>query len=228
MKHDFLYLIWKNPENRRNYTIGKLIRENEYKFEYSKDYEEALKAGWKLIQAFPVVKVYQSRELFPMFSSRLPDPKRRDIKEVLGKYGLDEYDGYELLKRSGGRLPIDTYEFIDPIFPEDETVQRDFYVVGIRHVLGCQGEECVSKQELHLNMELYLKRETDNSYDTNAVLVRTCQGKTIGYIPRYYSESVAFRLQANMSYLCTIIELNTEKDCQNCVKVRLVMPREGK
>ena len=84
MKHEFLYLVWKHPESGKSYTVGKLIRENGY----------------------------QSDKLFLLFSSRLPDPKRKDIKEILDKYGLDEYDGYELLKRSGGRLPIDTYELI--------------------------------------------------------------------------------------------------------------------
>ena len=112
MKHEFLYLVWKHPESGKSYTVGKLIRENGYQFEYSNDYKEALKAGWKLIPAFPMIKEYQSDKLFLLFSSRLPDPKRKDIKEILDKYGLDEYDGYELLKRSGGRLPIDTYELI--------------------------------------------------------------------------------------------------------------------
>ena len=42
-------------------------------------------------------------------------PKRRDIKEILEKYEMTEYDPYELLKRNGGRLPIDNYEFICPI-----------------------------------------------------------------------------------------------------------------
>lgn len=107
----FLYLIWKNPVNRRNYEVGKLTRKEEYKFEYSNEYKQALEDGWKLIQAFPEVKEYYSKELFPVFSSRLPDRKRRDIQTVLKKYGLEEYDGYELLRKSGDRLPIDTYEF---------------------------------------------------------------------------------------------------------------------
>lgn len=30
-----------------------------------------------------------------------------------------------------------------------------------------------------------------------------------------------------MTYKCSVIEVNEEMDCQNCVKVRLLMPREG-
>lgn len=114
-KHDFLFLIWKNPQSRRNYIVGKLSRlEKGYTFEYSNEYTLAKDAGWDMVTSFPEVKKYESNELFPAFSSRLPDRKRRNIEEVLQKYGLEEYDGYELLRRSGGRLPIDTYEFVDP------------------------------------------------------------------------------------------------------------------
>ena len=58
--------------------------------------------------------------LFPVFWSRLPDRKRRGIEKILEKYGLDEYDDYKLLKRSGARLPIDNLEFIDPILSEED------------------------------------------------------------------------------------------------------------
>ena len=77
MKHDFLYVIWKNPENRRNYIVGKLIKSDGYSFEYSHEYKEAQLNGWELIQVFPEVKKYHSKDLFPFFSSRLPDKKRK-------------------------------------------------------------------------------------------------------------------------------------------------------
>lgn len=227
MKHDFLYVIWKNPKSRKNYTVGKLTKLDGYLFEYSNEYKDAQQNGWELIKAFPEVKEYQSKELFPFFSSRLPDKKRRNIKEILKRYNLEEYDGYELLRKSGGRLPIDTYEFIDPIFPDDEVVKRDFYICGVRHTAGCKGENCTDRQKLHVDMELLLELEPDNEHDSNAVLVKTEQGESIGYVPRYYSESLATRLMRDMSYECKIIELCKEKDCQNCIKVKLEMPRNN-
>ncbi len=78
-------------------------------------------------------KVYESDVLFPVFASRLPDRKRRDINKILEKYGLVEFDEFELLRKSEARLPIDTYSFIDPIFSADETVEREFFVMGVRH-----------------------------------------------------------------------------------------------
>jgi len=117
---NLLYVIWKNPKTHKKYIIGKLSKENVgYSFEYCNEYSKAVESGWQLIQAFPEIKKYQSKELFPVFASRLPDRKRRNINDILKKYGLTSFDGYELLKQSGGRLPIDTIEFINPILDED-------------------------------------------------------------------------------------------------------------
>ena len=109
-----LYLIWKSPLSSKDYVVGKLTKADEYTFEYTKDCEKAKEDGWGMIPAFPESKEYHSKALFSAFSSRLPDKKRRNINQILNKYGLDEYDGYELLRKSGGRLPIDTYSFVEP------------------------------------------------------------------------------------------------------------------
>ena len=44
MKHDFLYVIWKNPKSRKNYTVGKLTKSDGYLFEYSNEYKAYLLA----------------------------------------------------------------------------------------------------------------------------------------------------------------------------------------
>lgn len=98
--------------NGRKYVVGKLTCDCNYKFEYCYD-NEAIEAGWQPLVAFPERKVYESEILFPVFSSRIPDRKRRDIQKILDKYGLKEFDEFELLRKSGGHLPIDTYEFLD-------------------------------------------------------------------------------------------------------------------
>ena len=116
MKYDdFLYVMWESPLSGKNYVIGKLTRADGFSFEYTGDYEVAKLDGWTMIQTFPETKTYYSKDLFPAFSRRLPDKKRRNITQVLNKYGLEKYDGYELLKKSGGKLPIDTYSFAAPM-----------------------------------------------------------------------------------------------------------------
>lgn len=128
VKRDFLYVLWKNPNTDRNYVVGKLEKnEAGFSFEYSDEYKDALNSGWYGFVSFPEDKKYEREVLFPVFQSRLPDRRRKDLPGILEKYGLEQYDGYELLKRSGGRLPIDTYTFRDEFkfeegnLPSDET-----------------------------------------------------------------------------------------------------------
>lgn len=221
---NYLYLIWKDPKTRQNFTIGKLSHNEKYKFEYCKTAAEAENVGWTRLDAFPESKTYESDVLFPVFSSRLPDRKRRDIEKILEKYSLNEFDEFELLRKSGARLPIDTYEFVDPIFPETESIERDFYVMGIRHHAACKGNNCERLPTVNIGDLLLLKGEPENKYDSFAIRVLTNQGEHLGYIPRYYSQAIAERLQKKMTYSCVVLEVTSESNCSECIKVRLNMP----
>lgn len=114
-----IYLVWRDPGNGRKYTVGKLTRGNGYRFEYCLDNAEARRDGWpglfltNLYGEDDSDDILESTWLFPVFACRLPDRKRVDIDVILAKYGMDEYDGFELLRRSGARLPTDTYEFVE-------------------------------------------------------------------------------------------------------------------
>lgn len=77
--HNFLYIIWENPNTKRNYIVGKLERTGSgFSFEYCDEYQDALNAGWAYIASFPEDKKYESVELFAFFQSRLPDKKRKE------------------------------------------------------------------------------------------------------------------------------------------------------
>lgn len=224
MKEQYLYLIWKDPISRRNFTVGKLSKSDKYTFNYLPEAEDAKATGWDYLKSFPADETYESKTLFSAFSSRLPDPKRPDIAEVLKKYGMEKFDEFELLKRSGARLPIDTYELIDPIFPEDKTVQRDFYVMGIRHNALCAGNNCDNLPQVEVGDTLRFVPEPDNSVDPFAILVETCDGNTLGYVPRYYNREILVRLDDGSTYSCVVTEVNKTAVCTECIKVRLNMP----
>lgn len=228
LQNDYLYLIWKDPETRRNFTIGKLTRGTKYTFEYCKEAFQAETFGWKMLDAFADYQVYESDNMFPVFSSRLPDRKRRDIGRILEKYGLAEFNEFELLRKSGARLPIDTYEFIDPIFPNNETIERDFFIMGIRHHSVCSGNNCEMLPSVNQGDLLTLEEEPENKYDPMAIRVLTQQGEHLGYIPRYYNQSIQERLHKGISYSCKVIELHSSQSCSECVKVRLNMPSNMK
>lgn len=222
---DYLYLIWKHPDTRRQYIVGALSKNGCFEFEYSYEIDKAVKAGFSHIAAFEDFnKKYTSEKLFPVFSSRLPDKKRRDISEILKKYNLNEYDEYLLLKNSGARLPIDTFEFIDPIFDDEENVSRDFFIAGVRHYVPCSDEKCdFSNLNIALNDELVLKLEPDNTQDSFAVQIFSRNGDKLGYIPRYYSKQVTKTLKENKIVTCKVIEFNPNYNCRECIKVSLTI-----
>jgi hypothetical protein len=221
-----LYLIWKDPKTRRNFTVGRLEKNHGYSFEYYAEADNAEKAGWKRLGAFPEKKKrYESDILFPVFSSRLPDRKRRDINTILEKYGLHEYDEFNLLKKSRAKLPIDTYELIDPIFPEDVTVEKEFYIMGTRYYALCDGHDCECFSDVGIDEQLILEYDPENKHDPNAIRIKNETGDLLGYVPRYYSEAVLYRLRAGVTYSCVVIEVNKQHMCEECIKVKLNMPK---
>ena len=123
---DFIYLIWKDFKTRKRYTIAELTKNGKYEFKYRiNDVKNAIENGFEPLIAFPnIYEVYENYDIFPAFSSRLPDKRRKDVKEILAKYGLEKYDAFELLKKSGGKLLTDSLEFIDPTFIDETNVYK--------------------------------------------------------------------------------------------------------
>ena len=91
--------------------VGTIIRKEKiFEFRYSSNYKKIE----PFVPIFPFIdrnRIYLSHSLFEVFSARLPSPRRIDIAEILSKYGLQEYDQFDLLSKSHGILPIDNLEF---------------------------------------------------------------------------------------------------------------------
>ncbi len=219
---DYLYLIWKAEKSRKQYIVGELIRNGQFEFRYVEKVAEAINDGFTPLLCFQnLQQVYKDEKLFPVFSSRLPDRKRKDIQNILKKYDLEEYDEYMLLKRSGARLPIDNFEFIDPIFDINEKVKRIFFMAGPRHYLGCNGNDCKRSVMVTVGDEIVLQREPKNRYDAFAVKMLDVYGHMLGYIPRYYSEGVSMMLDNQKQLSCQVYSVDKSKNCNECIKVEL-------
>jgi len=220
---DFIYLIWKDPNTRRNFTVGELSKNGQYEFSYGHEINEAIEKGFEPLISFEDInKIYTSDTLFPTFSSRLPDRKRRGLEKILAKYDLLEYDAYRLLKRSGAKLPIDNLEFIDPIFEEsDSDVIRMFHIAGSRHHIRCEGGNCDSAIRLKKGQQLRLEMDSENIHDENAIKIVDTEGNTLGFVPRYYSYGVTGYLKKGIAYKCTVLEVNKSGECDECIKVKL-------
>lgn len=193
---DYLYLIWQDKVSRRQYIVGQLSKNGQYEFCYSNEIKDALEAGFKPLVPFDDLnKTYYSDTLFSTFSSRLPDKKRKDIRKILEKYGLQEYDAYALLKASGARLPIDSLHFVDPILDISTAFDR--------------GDQ------------LFLKKEPDNKQDAYAIEIMTGNNKRVGYIPRYYSKAFTRLLDENREIVCHVKRIEKNKPCSECVTLHI-------
>ena len=91
-------------------------------------------------------------------------------------------------------------------------VRRRGVVAAKRY--GC----CLKAIEITRGDEVYLKRDSENKYDINAVQVLYCSKKILGYIPRYYSNSVAELLETKEKFCAKYIML---------IKVRIAMNASG-
>lgn len=222
---DYIYLVWKDVETRRKYIVGQLSKNGQFEFSYGFEVQEAIKNGFKKLIPFEKInKTYKSDILFPAFSSRLPDKKRKGIKDILLKYDLTEYDDYKLLKRSGAKLPIDNLEFIDPIFDEEkQNIKRIFYLAGPRHYLGCEGKDCTKSENIELGEKLQLILEPENIYDSNAIKVLKSNRVHIGYISRFYCKSIIKLLNKQYNYICTVYDIQKNNNCNECIKIELKM-----
>lgn len=182
---DYIYLVWQENKTRRRYIIGQLSKNGQYEFNYGFEVKEAIDSGFKLLIGFDDInEVYKNDILFPVFSSRLPDRKRKGIDKILQKYGLDEFDEYKLLKKSGAKLPIDNLEFIDPIFENETEIKRNFYLAGTRYCMECKGDDCMKATDVELYEILKLEHEPDNQHDNYAIKVLDSKDNHIGYIPK--------------------------------------------
>lgn len=226
---DYLQVVWKDSNTRQTFVVAQLTRNGKYEFIYLKEnLPRAEKFGFQPLVAFPDVnKKYINDDLFPVIESRLPDKRRKDISKILESYCLSEYDAFELLRHSGGKLPIDNIQFVDPIFLDSgkEIIERDFYVAGTRYYDLCMTgnpENCVMNGNVKVGDELELVHEPENEYDENAVEVYLNKGNRIkiGYVPKYFSNAIKQAIEDQMTIECYVMKIAIG-DCQECVKVKV-------
>lgn len=87
----------------RNLPIGTLsVEDGVWKFAYSEQFKRA--KFFRPIVEFPDLdKVYESKELWQFFASRIPSPEQPEVEEILKREHISEDDSVSLLKRFGTR-----------------------------------------------------------------------------------------------------------------------------
>ena len=81
--------------------IGQLsLREGRWRFQYSEAFKKQSQVA-PLINFSDVDRVYESKELWPFFVSRIPGVSRPAVRAILAEEGIDEYNLAALLARFG-------------------------------------------------------------------------------------------------------------------------------
>ncbi|HCC08008.1 MAG TPA: DNA-binding protein [Clostridiales bacterium] len=223
MEKNVLWLIWQDPEKRNRYKIAELAKTSYgFEFKYDKDgVKEAKKAKFELLPAFSDIdKVYENQRMFPAFTTRLPDKRRKNIKEILEKYELEEYNEFEFLKKNGGKLPTDMLEFVEPINFEnnEKNFKRDFYLAGIRYYI--EDIEKLKKMGLTEYERLILKKEPCNEFDECAIEVFSKENAKLGYIPKYFSKAISIAIDNNYKIDCKVSKVYYD-DIRESIEVEL-------
>lgn len=223
---DKLWLIWKEPKERRRYIIGELTYDNNiYSFKYiDPELNNAKEKGLDYFPGFnDTEKEYKSETgMFANIESRLPNTSRPEYLAILNTYDLDtDASKIEILKKTKGRLITDNFEFV-PVFDKNKI---EFEIAGTRHSKDIKKYRKV----FEINDNLILKREPENPYDEYAVKVECKKnGKLymLGYVPRFYSRELSKMLEENIKYSAQIKYLNFEtslRDEDITVDVKLIL-----
>jgi HipA-like protein len=94
--------------------VGTLsVKEGVWKFEYSEQYKQS--KDFRPLVEFPDVdKVYESKELWQFFASRIPSPEQPEVDEILKREQISEDDSIALLKRFGTRTVSNPFQLEAP------------------------------------------------------------------------------------------------------------------
>jgi len=94
--------------------VGTLsVEDGVWKFEYSEQYKQS--TSFRPLVEFPDMdKIYESKELWQFFASRIPSPEQPEVEEILRREQISEDDSVTLLKRFGSRTISNPFQLDAP------------------------------------------------------------------------------------------------------------------
>ncbi|HMY19060.1 MAG TPA: HIRAN domain-containing protein [Polyangium sp.] len=214
MSDTILYLAWQDPSSRRWFTVGRLrkLETHQYEFVYIEGYNSARKlANMEPLVGFiePEIR-YLSETLFPFFQNRIMSPNREDFGAYIQKLGFDAApkEPLDILARSEGHRATDSFH----VFPEPKMRNVDgrpvctfeFFIHGIRHV-----RPEVQNLTLQTGTQLFLQWDFQNTYDTNALTLRTNDNYLLGWVPRFYCADILTLREYGQKINVIVSRMNT-------------------
>ena len=115
-----------------------------------------------------------------------------------------------------------------PLFPIDFRTEKTFYLAGVRHYLGCEGESCENAVAVTRGDEMYLCSEPENPYDRNAISVLNEGKEKLGYIPRYYAQAFLKLMKEKRISGCDVTKVEKVQNCDECIEVMVKVDKAHK
>ncbi len=181
-----LFVSWQDPEKRRWYPVGRLTFDKPvYKFVYTVGAREAENFS-PFFGMGDLEAVYESEQLFPIFSNRLLSNTRPEYARLINWLSLNtkDIDPFSILSLTGGVRKTDSIEiFPCPVPTPNANYEMSFFSRGLSH----QPEGTRNRvNQLKPGDRLFLMKDVQSQYDALALALRTDDPVSIvGYCPRY-------------------------------------------
>ncbi len=215
MTEKTLYIAWQDPAGRSWYPVARVRFEppDRYVFEYIQGARRANESpGFPGIAQFSDLHVrYTADDLFPFLKNRVIPPTRGDYQQYTDRLGLSDegifhsIHAFELLERSNGRRATDRFEVFAGPEVEGDQATFVFFLRGMRY-LNELTREAWEEREPDLPLRVFL--EPSNPYDPDAVLVTAQTLLPMGFVPRYYSSSIARLVRSGSTPELSIVRQN--------------------
>lgn len=222
-----LFLTWQEKESRKWFPIGQLAYDGErYHFFYIAGALQAHEeAGFQPLVSFPDFgEVYESDELFPMFSNRVMPTSRPEYKQTVEFLSLpkDRYDPLAFLARSGGAKVTDNFEVF--CYPKEESGEfhLHFFAHGLRYLPQCSIERISAMKH---GDRIFLAHDFQNPFEAGALLLRTGDNLIVGYCPSYLLDDMN-KMRQNKDIEVCVERVNDESaPLQFRLLCRLIFPQ---
>ena len=215
MTTEKLYLAWQDQKNRNWWPIGILTHDDDqkYRFRYTRGAEILKEKG--IFKTFAGMRdldlVYESKDLFPLFSNRVIQETRPEYKRYLNWLDsfVDTHDPLTFLSITEGIKVSDNLEVFS--CPQEKIKGRYeafFLVHGLRYLTESSIERI---NQLQKGERLYLIYDMQNDYDDKAVALRTNDpADIVGYCPRYLSREILDLFDKTNNVKVTVERINHE------------------
>ncbi|MFH1429105.1 MAG: HIRAN domain-containing protein [Candidatus Margulisiibacteriota bacterium] len=212
-----LLLTWQAPDKKdrmRRLIAELLMKDGRVSLRYLKDsseFKEAIGMGFEGYPAFSLEKdTYH--DVLDVFMRRLPPRSRTDFNTYLESIRIkpnSTISDFALLGYAGARLPDDDFFIVHPFDNVNKECEALLMVQGLRHYEGAM--QLIKSGELKIGTNVDLKKEPDNQYDNNSILV-AYKGEKLGYICRGLLESVNGWIDSGRIKSVSIERINGEPE----------------